>query len=193
MLRRFSDLRFATWFFLVFVTVVCTPFGFVMVNYLDYTRKEAVFYMAQPFVIGVWVLITAYGIRGLSGQHSWRKARREVIVAAQTEVKVKSFSWFAYMESDGSKARAISPMLGLLVVRPTVREAVDEMLGLAEDYLKFAIEAGDEDVSRPTPVEAVEAHLLKFIWQCSSRAEMQGQFWSCGVIQKDLSKAEWDE
>jgi hypothetical protein len=113
-------------------------------------------------------------------------------VVSQTEVRLKAFSWFAYMDTDPPEARAIAPMLGLLIVRPNVHEAEEELFAVAKEYLELQIRNG-EDVARPTPSEAWEAHLLKFIWQCSARPDKRGQLWACGFIQKDLSRPEWDE
>jgi len=117
-------------------------------------------------------------------------------MVTDVNVPIKAFSWFVYMEADGSAARAICPMLGLLVVRPSVEEAKEELFELAKDYLEVKIRLSQEkgedlDVARPTPAEAWDAHLLRFVWQCSSEPDQQGLLWACGILQKNLSAPEW--
>lgn len=103
---------------------------------------------------------------------------------SQLQTFIGAFSWFAYLDYDGSVARAICPMLGFLVVRPTVSEAVGEMLDVTKDYLAAV---GKKDpgtsIARPTPPEAWEDHLVKFIWQLRAVPDGKDHYWDCGMIQ----------
>ena len=107
-----------------------------------------------------------------------------VDVAAKVKevLKAQAFSWFAYFDEEDGVGRAVCPMLGFLVERPRVQEAVAEMLDVADDYLKMKAAANESDVVRPTPAVAWEASLTRFVAQCSAKPEGQGQFWACGLI-----------
>ena len=89
-------------------------------------------------------------------------------------------AWFAYIDEEDGVARAACFSLGLFVKSPTVREATDNIIRLAEDYFK-----GPNPYHRRFVGDEVwNRRMLEFARQCSSHPNGRTEFWDCGIIQQ---------
>lgn len=68
--------------------------------------------------------------------------------------------WFAYYDSEDKISRAVCYLLGLVVERPTISDAVKELKVLIEDQVRTSRER-KEDFARPLPNDIYSEHLRR--------------------------------
>lgn len=93
-----------------------------------------------------------------------------------------AFHWFAYVVPNGGISRAVCGSLGLLVVRPALKDAIDELLDLMDDYVRETWQPGmDADVvKRRLPSEAWDEHIGQYCDAQKFFYGKQGTHWDCG-------------
>jgi len=91
-------------------------------------------------------------------------------------------AWIAYFDEEDRTARAVAPELSLVVERPTVRAAVDELQTLVRDYLADAQARGESrsDLLRLLPKDIFATHMTRLTKMIQRHIRETGTAWAVG-------------